>query len=100
MAEGVPVIRVRVLAAVSEVEAAVGHVVGVVAVAVALVLRVSAAPVFRRIVQAFTFLRGENSNIEGTSCTDFPAYSDTLGTREKCHCKQVKYNFNHIILDI
>ena len=21
--------------------------------------------------------------------TDFPAYSDTLGTWEKCHCKQV-----------
>ena len=20
--------------------------------------------------------------------TDFPAYSDTLGTREKCHCKR------------
>ena len=60
IAEGVPVIRVRVLAAVSEVESAVGHVVGVVAVAVALVLRVSADPVFRRIVQAFTFLRGEN----------------------------------------
>ena len=22
------------------------------------------------------------------ACTDFPAYSDTLGTREKCHCKR------------
>ena len=21
--------------------------------------------------------------------TDFPAYSDTLGTREKCHCNQI-----------
>ena len=36
LTEGVPVLRVRVLAAIAEVEAAIGHVVGVVAVAVAL----------------------------------------------------------------
>ena len=71
VAEGVPVLRALKLAAVPEVEAAVGHVVGVVAVPVALVLRVRATPVFRRVVQTLTFLRGGNSDMERTSWTHF-----------------------------
>ena len=26
---------------------------------------------------------------QDTSSTEIPAYSDTLGTQEKCHCKQM-----------
>ena len=26
---------------------------------------------------------------KGKDDTDFPAYSDTLGKKEKCHCKQM-----------
>ena len=29
------------------------------------------------------------------SVSVFPAYSDTLGTREKCHCKQVSLYPHH-----
>ena len=28
-------------------------------------------------------------NFKLMCCADIPAYSDTLGTRQKCHCKQV-----------
>ena len=31
----------------------------------------------------------EGQRGEGESNTDFPAYSDTLGTWEKCHCNQI-----------